>query len=494
LRKRFLLAQKFTDQFAGKINIHAENKIMERKAKFLELKKNDIVKLTITGYTAQGSGVGRVEGLPIFVFGAARGDVLQVRVVKRLKTYAFGRIEKILEPSPARMEPDCSVSAQCGGCVFRHLTYQEELWAKQERVQDAVSRIGGIDFPVAEILPSPDCIHYRNKAQIPLQADVNGNLVFGFYAVHSHRIIPCDQCLLQPESFFRAMQAVKKWQSISKDTVYNEKTGKGTLRHLYLRSAMSTGDLMVCLVINGSKIHKEDVLIELLKNEVPETKSIVLNFNHDRTNVILGEKGKTLWGTDSITDTLCGLSFSISPKSFYQVNRKQAQQLYNLAAKAASLTGKETLLDLYCGTGTIGLSMANNARQVIGVEIVEAAVEDARRNAEQNQIKNARFFCGDASEAAEKLQKEGIQPDVVILDPPRKGCGEELIRTVVKMTPERIVYVSCDPATLARDLKLFTELGYSLRSLQPVDMFPRTPHVEAVCLLSKVNASEHIES
>jgi 23S rRNA (uracil1939-C5)-methyltransferase len=210
--------------------------------------------------------------------------------------------------------------------------------------------------------------------------------------------------------------------------------------------------------------------------------------------VILGEKGKTLWGTDSITDTLCGLSFSISPKSFYQVNRKQAQQLYNLAAKAASLTGKETLLDLYCGTGTIGLSMANNARQVIGVEIVEAAVEDARRNAEQNQIKNARFFCGDASEAAEKLQKEGIQPDVVILDPPRKGCGEELIRTVVKMTPERIVYVSCDPATLARDLKLFTELGYSLRSLQPVDMFPRTPHVEAVCLLSKVNASEHIES
>lgn len=243
---------------------------------------------------------------------------------------------------------------------------------------------------------------------------------------------------------------------------------------------------MVCLVINGSKIHKEDVLIELLKNEVPETKSIVLNFNRDRTNVILGEKGKTLCGTDSITDTLCGLSFSISPKSFYQVNRKQAQRLYNLAAKAAALTGKETLLDLYCGTGTIGLSMAKDARQVIGVEIVEAAVEDARRNAEQNQIKNARFFCGDASEAAEKLQKEGIQPDVVILDPPRKGCGEELIRTVVKMAPERIVYVSCDPATLARDLKLFTELGYSLRSLQPVDMFPRTPHVETVVLMSRV--------
>lgn len=450
----------------------------------MELKKNDLIELEITGYTAEGSGVGRYNDLAVFVPLAAQGDRLRVRILKTAKTYAFGKLEEILTPSPDRIAPDCAQFARCGGCVFRHIRYEAELRVKEQRVRDALERIGGFrGIKMEPILGAENPDGYRNKAQLPVAAAPGGGVDLGFFAAHSHRMIPCASCCLQPPVFAAAMEAFRRWAGQSGETVYNEQTGKGRLRHLYLRQACATGEVMVCVVVNGNGLHGEDALVQQLRRDVPGLKSVIINSNREKTNVVLGGKCRTVWGADFITDRLCGLEFHISPLSFYQVNHDQAERLYTLAGEYAALTGTETLLDLYCGTGTIGLSMAKNAGRVIGVEAVQPAVEDAKKNAETNGIKNAEFLCADAAQAAAALKTRGVTPDVVVLDPPRKGCGAELVATVAAMAPRRIVYVSCDPATLARDMKLFAEKDYLPQKVAPVDMFPRTQHTECVCLL-----------
>ena len=457
------------------------------------VQKNEIVEMKITGMTAQGAGVGHYQGMAVFTPLTAPGDVARVRIVKAAKNYAYGRLEELVSPSPDRMEPDCPCFAQCGGCCYRHITYEAELGIKEARVQDALTRIGGFrSLPVRPILGADSRDGYRNKALLPLGTKKDGSLSMGFYAVNSHRIVDCEDCRLQPEEFNRAMGAFREWAAAYGDPVYDEATHSGRMRRLYLRKGEMTGQILACVVVNGNGLHHESELIEALKQAVPGLASVVVNSNRERTNVALGQKCRTIYGMDTIEDTLCGLRFKLSPLSFYQVNRTQAERLYEVAARYAGLTGQELLLDLYCGAGTIGLSMAGMARRLLGVEIVPQAVENARENARLNGIENAEFFCGDAGEAARMLAERGERLDVIVLDPPRKGCSPDLVRTVAEFGPKRIVYVSCDPATLARDLKLFAELGYPPVEAMPVDMFPGTAHVETVVLLSHKKADSYI--
>lgn len=452
----------------------------------MEVTKNQIISLEITGYTAEGSGVGHYQGMAVFVPLAAAGDRLQVKILKVAKSYAYGKIEKIISASGDRIPVDCPQFSRCGGCVFRHIAYEAELRAKQQRVEDALERIAGLRSVVLRpIVGAAEPNRYRNKAQLPVGLGTGGRITLGFYAAHSHRIIDCEECLLQPQEFTAAMKAFREWEAETHDSIYDEATGRGRLRHLFLRKAQTTGEVMACTVVNGNGVHDEEALADLLFEKVPGMKSCVINSNREKTNVILGSKFRTVRGEDSITDELCGLRFRISPQSFYQVNPRQAERLYALAGEYAGLTGNETVLDLYCGTGTIGLSMAKHAKQVIGVELVERAVEDAKKNAAENGIENAEFLCADAAKAADMLKNRGVRPDVVVLDPPRKGCDPALIGTVAEMAPARVVYVSCDPATLARDIKTFSQLGYTPAEATPVDMFPRTAHVETVVLMSK---------
>ena len=450
------------------------------------IRKNNLVELEITGMTAQGAGVGHWEGMAVFTPLTAPGDRARVRIVKVAKSYAFGKLEELLSPSPDRIEPDCPCFSQCGGCCYRHITYEAELRIKEARVRDALQRIGGFDkLPLRPILGGNSRDGYRNKALLPLGTKKDGSLAMGFYAVNSHRIVDCSCCRLQPEEFHRAMDAFREWAAAYGDPVYDEATHSGRMRRLYLRKGEETGQVLACVVVNGNGLHHEAELVEALNRAVPGLASVVVNSNRERTNVALGKRCRTIYGSDTIEDVLCGLTFQLSPLSFYQVNRTQAQLLYELAGRYAQLTGKELLLDLYCGAGTIGLSMARQARRLIGVEIVPEAVENARQNAAVNHIENGEFFCGDAAEAAQMLASRGERPDVIVLDPPRKGCSPDLVRTVAEFEPERIVYISCDPATLARDLKLFAQLGYPPVEAAPVDMFPGTAHVETVVLLSK---------
>ena len=458
------------------------------------IRKNDIVEIEITGMTAQGAGVGHWEGMAIFTPLTAPGDFAKVRIVKVAKNYAFGRLEELITPSPDRVEPDCPCFAQCGGCCYRHISYEAELKIKEAKVRDALQRIGGFEqLPLLPIFGADQRDGYRNKALLPLGTDKTGGLTMGFYAVNSHRIVDCPYCRLQPEEFNKAMDAFRSWAAQYGDPVYDETSHSGRMRRLYLRWGEQSGQMLACVVVNGNGLHHENELVEALRQAVPGLASVVINSNRDRTNVALGQKCRTVFGSDTIEDTLCGLRFRLSPLSFYQVNRTQAERLYQLAADYAGLTGQELLLDLYCGAGTIGLSMAHKARRLIGVEIIPEAVDNAKENARLNGIENAEFFCGDAGEAARMLAAQGERPDVVILDPPRKGCSEDLIRTAVQFQPKRIVYVSCDPATLARDLKLFAQLDYPPVEARPVDMFPATAHVETVVLLSKLNTKQHIE-
>lgn len=450
------------------------------------MKKNDIVKIKITSATAEGSGVGKTEdNIVVFVPMTAIGDEIEARILKVKKTYAFGKIEKIITPSAARISPDCPNFSKCGGCVWRHISYDEELKIKSQKVRDAVERIGGISTEFRPIIGSDRVNRYRNKAQFPVGKDKEGGAVIGFYAFHSHRIIDCDDCALQPEIFKTVMDVTRDFIERTNTDIYDESTGKGRLRHLYIRLGEVTNELMVCYVVNGNGLKQEDMLVKMLRESLPNLKTVVFNSNREKTNVILGNKNRVAYGKGYITDVLCRLKFKISPFSFWQVNRAQAEKLYSKAKEYAKLSGDEVLLDLYCGTGTIGLTMAQDCKQLVGVEIVEDAVNDAKANAEANEINNARFICADAPTAAEQLRKEGTAPDVVILDPPRKGCGEELVKTIRKMNPKRVVYVSCDPATLARDLKYFSENGYITHEVTPCDMFPRTAHCESVALLTK---------
>lgn len=448
------------------------------------LKKNDIIELNITSATADGSGVGKTgEGIAVFVPLSAVGDLLKVRVLKVKKTYAFGRIEEIVTPSKSRIEPDCECFRQCGGCVWRHINYSDECAVKEQKVRDAVERIGGIDTVIKPIIAADKTDGYRNKAQLPVGRDKFGNVNIGFYAFHSHRIIDCDNCALQPKIFNEVIKVTREFIALTNASVYDEKTRKGRLRHLYIRLGEVTDELMVCYVVNGNGLKGEDILIKMLRERIPNLKTVVFNSNRENTNVVLGAKNRVAYGSGYITDILCGLKFKISPFSFWQVNRAQAEKLYSKAREYAGLTGNEVLLDLYCGTGTIGLSMAKDCKKLIGVEIIEDAVRDAEKNAAENEITNAEFICSDAESAAKKLEENGLKPDVIIVDPPRKGIGEELVKTIVKMNPERVVYVSCDPATLARDLKFFDEYGYKTEEVTPVDMFPRTAHCESAAKL-----------
>ncbi len=445
------------------------------------MKKNDFIELEITAMSSEGSGIGRYEGLAVFVPMTAIGDRIKAKILKVKSNCAFGKAEEIITASPDRCDIDCAAFSKCGGCVYRHISYEAELHAKQKKVEDAVKRIGGINME-----PQPICsdtpFRYRNKAQYPVSEDYT----VGFYASHSHRIIPSGDCRLQPEEFYKISQIFTEWIKGKKLSVYNEQTGKGLIRHLYLRLAVATNELMVCVVINGDSLPDSDELVKLLLEKTGERlKAVVLNINKAKTNVILGNKCKNLYGDGYIYDILCGIKVRIDPLSFYQVNRDMAERLYKKAAEYAKPKGK-TLLDLYCGAGTIGLSMADKAKEIIGVEIVPEAVKDAKFNAQNNNITNARFICSDAANAAEALNKEGISPEVIIVDPPRKGCSEELLKIIANdFCPERLVYISCDPATLGRDIKILSSLGYELKEYMPFDLFPRTHHVETVAKLER---------
>lgn len=448
------------------------------------LKKNDLIPLEIQSVTSEGSGVGRYEGMAVFVPGAAPGDQLVVRVVKVLSSYCYGIIREVVRPGPGRVEPACPVCRRCGGCSLRHLSYPAELAEKERWVADAVARIGGLSLPVRPILPSPRADGYRNKAQYPIGAGPEGAFC-GFYAPRSHRIVPAGDCLLQPPFFAAIAGAVCRYIDQSGQKPYDEATGAGLFRHLYLRWGEATGQVMVCLVVNGERIPQPQLLVSMVLAACPGVTSILVNSNTRRTNVILGPVTRVVFGEPAIRDVLAGVEVEISPLSFYQVNHQGAELLYRQAAEMAALDPDDLLLDLYCGAGTIGLSMARRVKTLVGVEVVESAVRDARRNAEKNGIQNARFLCADAGAAAAQLEAEGLRPTVVVLDPPRKGCDGATLAAVARMAPSRVVMVSCNPATMARDLAVLQKAGYRPTAVQPVDMFPRTAHVEAAALLQK---------
>ena len=455
------------------------------------LRKNDEIYLTVKGCTVQGSGVCDHEGMTVFVRGAVTGDRVIAHIIKVKKTYAVGIIKKLIQRSPMRSKNFCPIAEKCGGCCFAHIKYNAELEIKAQQVADNFKRLGKLDIVPDPIIPSPSAERYRNKAQYPVGSDGKFASI-GFYAPMTHRIIDCADCLLQPKEFAEITDIFRDWIRKKKIPVYSEADGTGLLRHVYIRKAAATEQIMVCAVANGEKLPEADDLIERLKT-VNGVASIILNINREKTNVVLGKECRTLWGSDFITDELCGLKFNLSALSFYQVNHDGAEVLYEKAKEYASLTGGETLVDLYCGTGTIGLTMAKNVKKLIGVEIVPQAVENAKENAKLNGIDNAEFICSDASQAAQTLFERGEKPDVVILDPPRKGCDEALINTVAKMKPDRVVYVSCDSATLARDCRRFADLGYETLRATPVDMFPRTAHVETVVLLvRKISTKDYV--
>lgn len=450
----------------------------------VELSKNDKIELTIDALTSEGSGVGRYNGLAVFVRGTVPQDKIIAHIIKRSKNYAIGIIDKIIQPSSERIESDCPYSNKCGGCSFRHMTYDEELKYKKSRVQDALNRIGHLDIEVDEIIGADDLSHYRNKAQYPVDIS-DGEMFAGFYAYKSHRIIPCADCKLQPAEFEKGLEAFAKWIESENITSYNEQTGKGLLRHIYFRKGFATGEVMACAVINANSIPNGELLVSLLREKVDGLTSVAVNINKEKTNVILGKETNIIWGEKYIRDSLLGKDFLISPNSFYQVNHNQCEKLYAKAKAFAGLTGTETVLDLYCGVGTIGLTMAENVKQLVGIEIIPQAIENAKENAKINHITNAQFICADAPKGAEILKKQGVNPDIIILDPPRKGCEKSLFDTIEQLSPKKIVYVSCDSATLARDLAILKEKGYEAKKVSAVDMFPRTPHVEAVALIVK---------
>ena len=476
------------------------------------MNKNDIVTVTIEDFTRDGEGIGRADGYTLFIKDAVIGDTVRARITRPKKTYAYARVEEILEPSPDRVKAACPEARRCGGCRLQELSYEKQLVFKRKVVADALSRIG--KFPVCtdseerdgaiEVKPvagMADPFRYRNKAQypiacVPVRGDGTGEhremrIEAGFYAGRTHSLIPVRDCLLTREVNASVLDAFLRYMRENSVTAYDEKTGRGCVRHLLIREGFSTGELLVCPVINAESLPHPDRLIRAL-SAVPGVRSICVNINRKPGNVILGDVTKALFGDPFITDQLGGLSFRISPRSFYQVNPVQTEVLYREAVRAAGLTGKETVFDLYCGIGTISLSMAKHAKEVYGIEIIPDAVRDARENAEWNGIRNAHFYTGAAEDLVARGEFERGVPcpraDVVVLDPPRKGCDPVLIRSVLLMAPERIVYVSCDPATLARDLRLFADgegdVSYRIQLIQPVDMFPETSHVETVCLLT----------
>ena len=455
----------------------------------MPLQKNQILTLRIERLSSDGSGVAHsADGEAVFVPGTAPGDEARVRIVKDCGRYAFGILDELLTPSPDRIPVDCPVAGPCGGCSLRHLDYAAELRAKQESVLDAFRRIGGLEVPVLDILPSPDVDRYRNKVQFPVGIDKNGAPCIGFFAGRTHRIVPCPDCKLQPSVLNEIGNALCAFFARQGIRPYDEQSGKGLVRHIFLRRGAHSGQIMVCLVCTRAKLPHAEQLCTALREQFPAISTILLNVNAQNTNVILGSENHILYGPGYIEDTLCGVPVRLGPLSFYQVNTLAAERLYGVAAQYAQLTPDDTLLDLYCGMGTIGLSMAEQCRELIGVEIVPEAIESAKANAARMGkavAAKSRFFCADAGQAATQLAAEGLHPDIVMLDPPRKGCDEATLSAVVRMAPRRVVYVSCNPATAARDAAWLEQNGYHAEKVQPVDLFPRTKHCETVVLLSK---------
>ena len=442
---------------------------------------------TVEGYSSDGCGVVRLDGAVVFVPRAVRGETVDLRITRVMKSSCAGEIVKIHTPSRSRATPECPYFGRCGGCDFQHLSYPEELWAKRRRVQDALRRLGGSEVEVEEILGAREPTRYRNKSQYP----VGPGGTVGFYRARSHEVVPVERCLIQSEISDRTAGAVGDWMRRYRVSAYDEATGKGLVRHIYVR-VNGLGESLCCVVANGKQLPREPELAALVQSAAPKTVGVVLNTNTRPGNVVLGDRYRTIWGRDFLMDTLCGLEFKLSIPSFYQVNRAQAEVLYNKALEFAGITGRETVLDLYCGTGTITLCLARRAARVIGAEIVPPAVADARENAARNGIENAEFFCADAAAVAARLESQGPRPDVVTVDPPRKGLSPEIIASIAGMGPERVVYVSCDPATLGRDVKIFAGLGYRADRACAVDLFPGTRHVETVLLLSQQKPDDHI--
>ena len=445
------------------------------------VRKNESYDITITAQGTQGEGVGKIDGFTVFVKDAAVGDVLNTKVIKVNKSYAFARINQILKPAPSRIVPACGAFARCGGCNLMHIAYSQQLKIKTQRVRDALERIGGFHAAqIADTIGMEAPYRYRNKMQFPVGCGKDGAPVTGFFAPRSHTLIPVDDCLTGAEGFTAVTEAVKEFMRLYQIAPYDEKTHKGVIRHVFVRSN-SAGEKMAVIVANALRLDHADELVSILRARVTGLVSVIHNINTEKTNLILGKNNVTLWGTDTLADTLGGLRFEISPHSFYQVNHTQTEILYQTALDFAALSGKETVFDLYCGIGTISLFLAKKAKQVLGIEIVPEAIADARKNAEANGVKNASFFCGAADKAVAELYSAGERADVVVIDPPRKGADEVTLSTILKMEPSRIVYVSCNPETLARDAKfLCKDGGYCIKRVQPVDMFPHTAHVECV--------------
>ena len=468
----------------------------------MEYKKDDLITIVIEDMGTDGEGIGKINGFTFFVKDAVIGDKIEAKIMKVKKGYAYARLIRIIVPSIDRTEPKCQYHKQCGGCQIQALHYEKQLLFKTNKVKNNLQRIGGFSSELLEKimepivgmdLPHQEPYHYRNKAQFPIGEDKNGEIVTGFYAGRTHTIIPNTDCVLGVEENKIILEAVIQYMKENKVTAYSEVTGKGLVRHILIRKGFATGELMTCIVINGDTLPHQDKLIAALA-KIEGMTSISISSNKEQTNVIMGRSCRVIWGEDTITDVIGDVCFSISPLSFYQVNPIQTEKLYRFALEYAGLTGNETVCDLYCGIGTISLFMARKAKKVYGIEIVEQAIEDARKNAERNQIDNAEFYVGKAEEVLPRLYEEkGLYADVICVDPPRKGCDEECLATMVKMAPTRIVYVSCDSATLARDLKYLCANGYQVERIRPVDMFPQTVHVETVCLLSKLKSAHHIE-
>ena len=453
------------------------------------LTKNEIYEAQIVDYTAEGLGVAKIEGCAVFVPNAIAGEVCRIRIEKAQKTWAAGKIVEILEKSPHRVNRACPVAKLCGGCDFWHMDYEEETRLKSERVRACLNRIGGESLTDMPILSAPTCRGYRNKAQYPVSQKKNKAFA-GFFKAGTHQVVENQRCLILPEETDRVKDIVIDYVNQSRVSVYDEASHTGLLRHIYVRRGAVSGQILVCLAINGKAIPKPERLIEKLK-AVEGFTTLVLTVNTKKGNAILGDEFITLSGPGYIEDTLCGLNFRLSPRSFYQVNHHQAERLYEAAIAQAEITKNDTVLDLYCGVGTITLCLAKAAGKVIGVEVIPQAVEDAKDNAKRNGIENAEFFCGDAGEAALALEKDGIKADVAVVDPPRKGLNADTIEALSRMAPRRIVYVSCDPATLARDVALLKQRGYVLKNAQACDLFPRCAHVESIVCLERIQEVCH---
>lgn len=447
------------------------------------LEKNSFITAEITAITSEGNGVCRKDGMAVFVPDTAIGDKAKIKIVKVLKNYAYGIIDEIITPSSDRIIPDCSVYKKCGGCTFRHIDYKVECEIKNNIVKDAFQRIGGIKPEFDDFISAEETNRYRNKAQYPL-AYVDGKAVCGFYAERTHRVIPVTDCILQPEIFKDILNTVLEYINSHKISVYSENTNTGIMRHVYIRQGHYSGEIMLCLVVRKDISRQLSALCRTITEKFPSVKSIVMNINSNKTNIILGQKCITLYGNDTISDIMCGNKIEISPLSFYQVNTVQAERVYQKALEFASPSLNDTIADLYCGAGTIGLSMANNAKKIIGIEVVPDAVENAQKNSIINNISNAEFNCGDVEEILKKLN---IFPDIIVIDPPRKGCSSETIRIISESSPQKIVMISCNPSTAARDAKAFSEYGYFVDKVCGADLFPRTRHVECVVLMSRKN-------